>query len=287
MLSVISRYEYKYIISESLAREIADYTGCFASPDRYTLDAPPEGYRITSLYLDTPHLLFHRAKERKESNRFKLRVRGYGDVPRAPYFFEVKRKLNGVIHKTRAMVAEEDWQRDADRLHLLLGAEARELDHRGLGEFSRLKAIYNAGPSVLVSYTRTAWESHLETYGRVTFDRRLRCAAPSGYELTRADGLWSYIDDPVSTELAESGLVLELKFAQQAPRWMADLVQRFGIRNRGFSKYSTSVEWKQGRYGAETDSRVPTVAGGWVVDLAASYGMGGSRSIGSSSRRGV
>ena len=68
---------------------------------------------------------------------------------------------------------------------------------------------------------------------------------------------WRPIDDPLAVERLDSGVILELKFANRAPMWMVDLVQRFGLQLRGFSKYSTSIEQTLGAYRGLLDVRVP------------------------------
>ena len=57
---------------------------------------------IDSLYLDTPALAFHQAKERGDPERLKLRIRTY--PKHSPAVLELKRKVSDVIDKTRAVV---------------------------------------------------------------------------------------------------------------------------------------------------------------------------------------
>ena len=103
------RYECKYIIPAGLRGPIKDFIACYTRPDKYTALNPDGGYLITSLYLDTPYLTFHLAKSRKDLNRFKLRIRIYDDQIDGPVFFEIKRKIKGIIHKRRVMIRRTDW----------------------------------------------------------------------------------------------------------------------------------------------------------------------------------
>ena len=88
-------------------------------------------YPIVSLYIDSPELQLCRESLTGQKNRFKLRVRSYTDEPEYPQFFEIKRRINQVIMKSRARVT------DADVPNLLGGpvfAAARLFDGRESAE---------------------------------------------------------------------------------------------------------------------------------------------------------
>src|SRR5262245_5553276 len=97
------RFEFKYFVPERLV----DAVRCFAEPylerDEFAAREPNGVYRINNLYLDTPDLAFYWAHTRGNPDRFKLRVRTYGDG-RGTRFLEVKRKYRHVVIKHRAAV---------------------------------------------------------------------------------------------------------------------------------------------------------------------------------------
>jgi hypothetical protein len=47
-----------------------------------------------------------------------------------------------------------------------------------------------------------------------------------------------------------SGVILELKFTDRIPPWMADAMRACDLRRRSFSKYCTSVDALTGRRSA-------------------------------------
>jgi len=239
------RYEYKYAIPDTLRPAIREFIATYTRPDAYT--AKQGHYVIHSLYLDSPGLTFHLAKQRKQLNRVKLRIRAYGNPYDSPVFFEIKRKVKRVVHKQR-ILADPDWAEAMMMGHSILPHQASSRDQKVFGEFSYLQHHHQARPAVLVRYNREAYESQIDTYGRVTFDRLLLCRKPQGYSWHAQEEGWMAIDDPVSTSFSSSATILELKFSGRAPRWMADLVQRFDLQLRGFSKYSTSIERSLFRY---------------------------------------
>lgn len=251
------RYECKYIIPAAMREPIKRHVACYTRPDKYTERHPDGGYTITSLYLDTPYLSFHLAKSRKDLNRMKLRIRIYDDQIDGPVFFEIKRKIKGIIHKRRVMIRQGDWARHMRGGDALFQNATTARDADVIQEFLSLMDRWQAFPAVQVKYSREAYQGEIDDYSRVTFDSRLVCRRPCGFCFAGGRVGWSAIDDPMAVERLDSGLVLELKFASRAPLWMVDLVQRFGLQLRGFSKYSTSIEQTLGAYRGITDVRVP------------------------------
>lgn len=251
------RYECKYIIPAGLRSAIREHIACYTRPDKYTAKSPTGGYLITSLYLDSPYLTFHQAKSRKDLNRMKLRIRIYDNQSDGPVFFEIKRKIKGIIQKRRVMVQRRDWPRFMDGGTELLDAATTARDAGALQEFLALKDRFLAFPAVLVKYAREAYQGEIDDYSRVTFDSRLMCLRPSGYVFAAGVDGWDAIDGPLALERYNSGVVLELKFANRAPLWMVDVVQRFGLQLRGFSKYSTSIDQLLSTCRGIEDIRVP------------------------------
>lgn len=248
------RFEYKYVIPEALSQPIRDYIACYTHPDTFTRHSENSGYIIRSLYLDSPNLAFHRAKEQKALNRLKLRIRTYGTQGDGPIFFEIKRKIKGVIHKRRVQVHESSWaHHKPNSERLLVHKNSRNVDV--MIEFMDLCQRYQVGPSMMVQYAREAYESEIDDYARVTFDRCLLGHFPRGYKLSLDERGWISLDDPTVMGI-QRATVLELKFANQAPLWMYDLVQYFGLQRRGFSKYSTAVQYGLEAYFPPFDYRV-------------------------------
>ena len=253
------RYECKYVIPEHLHDQIVDFVQCYSHPDTFTESSKDNRYVITSLYLDSPDMICHQAKELKSLNRFKLRIRTYGEEADGPVFFEIKRKIKGVIFKRRVQTRRSSWMEceyGSDKL--LKDPNARNVDV--MSEFVELAERYNMGPAMLVRYTREAYESDIDTYGRVTFDRKIASHFPEGYRLQTDGSGWFSLDDPIAMGGLATGTVLELKFANRAPMWMTDLVQRFRLQMRGFSKYSTAINQGLDYYYPKHDIRIPKAA---------------------------
>ena len=225
-------------MAASVRRSLDPY--CQADP--YNVSGRPEGsgrpgYVIRSLYLDTPSLAFHRAKERGDPERFKLRIRRYEGS--TPPFLELKRRYSDFIAKTRFPVAEDQIEEAA-----LGQAKPRNegtAARRFLQEFSRLVVSSGAGPSLLVRYEREAYVSLVDEYARLSFDRRVAAQRVRSWDLDGDADEWCELEDHLSAGTPWSLVTLEIKCGSRVPYWISDILRGHDLRRRSFSKYSIGI----------------------------------------------
>lgn len=236
---LLQRYELKYLIPLSMVDEISKFVEGHCVMDYYSQIAPQNSYIINSLYFDTltNHLL--RRKLAGLDSTWCLRVRSYGADPQPPYFTEVKYKKNDFSNKMRAKIGE-DWAEILEN-----GIVPADMDPKGrafLEQFIFLMHKDGAYPRILTQYRRKAYLSEIDNYARVTFDRDLR------YQFS--DGIYNVIPDEkqmTNYDIDEiyphpdECVILELKCERQIPLWMKQLIQRFDLTRRGFSKYGGSI----------------------------------------------
>ena len=99
-----SRYELKYLLSNSTALRVRQFVRQYLELDEYGQGQPDLTYPVHSLYLDSDDwTLYHRSLN-GDKNHFKLRVRYYDERPTTPVFFEIKRRMKDVILKQRCGV---------------------------------------------------------------------------------------------------------------------------------------------------------------------------------------
>jgi SPX domain protein involved in polyphosphate accumulation len=237
MDDIIERYEYKYLVPESAIATIRAAVLTTSKIDRY---AGPDGtYRIRSLYFDTDHYDLYWANDREKPDRFKLRARMYpGKV--SPVFLEVKRRVLDVIVKSRAAVSAESWREvlagnDAALASLSPNTRAGAL--KFLAPYHR----HHIHPVLLVDYEREAYISEIDSYARLTFDRKIVVQQQDKLEFDGVPTRWRSIDHRVQTRTEEPISVLELKFERRPPRWMVALVRRLDLTRHSFSKYCYGV----------------------------------------------
>jgi len=228
------RYELKYHITESKARAVAQFVRQYVPVDRYCKLQRSGDYPIVSLYLDSDDM--HLCKESLDGrqNRFKLRIRGYTDEPDYPVFFEIKRRINTVIMKSRTRVMHSDVPRLLSGLSL--PPQSYSVDTKALNQFQLYMTSIQAKPKVLIRYMRQAFEDEGESRVRVTFDRQLCYSVTDKPEVRLGGSGWQR--SPVTEN---GGVVLEIKFNGSYPVWLSRLVEYFDLRARAMSKYATSI----------------------------------------------
>jgi len=228
------RYEMKYLVTEIEAAAMTNYIRPFLEYDKYSKLQRGGMYPIVSLYLDSSDFRLCRESLFGVKNRFKLRIRSYTDEPEYPRFFEIKRRINRVILKSRARVMDQD-------IHSLLkgrrlAPQGYTTDEAALSQFQLYAASIHAGPLVLIKYLRQAFESASANRVRVTFDRQL-C-----YKVTHEPRVYMGGSGWVENDMTAGYAILEIKFTGVYPVWLTRLVRAFNLEARSISKFATSVE---------------------------------------------
>lgn len=225
------RYEFKYRVPEPIAIAVESYVRNYLDLDKYAAAHSSGQYSICSLYFDSPDFDLFQETILDKCNRFKLRVRGYEESESAPLFFEIKRKLNRIIYKSRAKINQ-------DCLSSLINSncvppDLPAPDRRILAQFKHYSQGLQARPVVRVRYLRKAYEDLLQSKVRVTFDRYL-CYQPAEKPIFRMGGRgWK----PVPIDF----VIIEIKFTKNYPRWLKDMVCRFNLYRESMSKYCSSI----------------------------------------------
>jgi hypothetical protein len=228
------RYEYKYLVPEDRTEAVRHFIRPYAELDEHSAASPNLQYTIHNLYLDTPNLDFFMASMTDQLDRYKLRIRWYGDAPTGPCFFEVKRKIRQVILKDRAKLSPADYKALV-RGEPLAIPEGPSL--KNLAAFRNRMEQSGAVPALFVRYTREAYESVFGEYARLTFDRAMCWQRATGWSRKADPRAWSWVDGPENTRGIRCAALIELKFTRDFPRWMSDLVAEFDLERVGYSKY--------------------------------------------------
>ena len=232
----LQRLELKYLISEDKALNVRDFVRSHLELDEYGVGRPDLSYPIHSLYVDSDALRTYWDTINGLKNRYKLRLRYYDDLPTSPVFFEIKRRMDNAILKSRGGVRRE-------AVPALLAGHLPEPDHllsaqpkqmASLQRFCQLMLDIGGRPKAHVFYRREAWVSTLDNSIRITFDRDVRIA----YEPTAR--LQTAIADYVMPFTPQ--VILELKFTTRFPNWFNELVRQFDLERTTAAKYAQGVE---------------------------------------------
>jgi hypothetical protein len=223
-----NRFEFKYLVDDGKARDFADELRGFTFADEHS---GPAGYRVHSVYWDSPDFVFFWEKVDGEKFRRKLRFRRY--TGGAEVFIEIKQRNDRVVQKRRTL-----WP--VDRTEALFGNGTidphleSEVDERVPMEALFLCRYHRLEPKMAVSYRRQAFFGAHETDLRVTFDRRLRYDAHA----LELDGT----TDAGKTLFDSNLVVVEIKFNDRVPLWLTKLTSRHGFELTRLSKYCSAVD---------------------------------------------
>ena len=250
----LCRYETKYVIRPERVGEIREAIRPFCEPDRNAVGDPPE-YVNTTLQLDSPGLNLHYAKLWDLVDRFKLRVRTYGDpVGEHPVFMEIKGKDRNTILKQRCRIPFDRWGEHLFRDRVIKGIHFDKANEAGnFYQFIRLARQIGARPVMLIRYHRESYFGKSDSYARVTFDRQLEYQQSYSWDSWGAGGVWRALDNPImqtrrhDKEENFSGVVLELKALHDVPRWMLEVVTKFDLWRVGHCKYSNAI-WAESMF---------------------------------------
>jgi SPX domain protein involved in polyphosphate accumulation len=237
-MEIIERYEYKFLVEDSLVPAIRSFA---LSTSRLDAHARADGaYAIRSLYFDTAAFDLYAANEHEVGRRFKVRARTYPDSPGSPVFLEVKRRFGDVISKSRAAVPRDLWRQAIECDETTL-AQLPERARSAVSAFACRVHLSHLEPVVLVEYEREAYVSEIDSYARLTFDRNIRVQAKSELDLEADPHRWCSIDHAAQTKTMRGVTVLELKFERRPPAWMHAMVRRLELVRYSFSKYCYGV----------------------------------------------
>lgn len=250
------RFELKYALPRTRRVEVLRLARPHVVPGAWTDDLseepdlalapdepPAHGYRVHSLYLDTPQLDGYGRRLDRVDIRNRVRARTYGRPgQRAPVFLESKRKLYDQVVKHRVRIGStRDWESAAssaggrgapwERLVATLPAgEGRRRAERWVA------AARGMVPVCSTHYLREVYEAlpgSANPTARLTLDHRVR-GRPG--------------DDPGRLQhpgevalLPADWFVLELKFNDDMPGWMRGMVAAMRLSAEPVSKFALGV----------------------------------------------
>ena len=222
------RREKKLLVDTKLIPSLKQELLLHMQPDKHNKDGKP--YVISNLYFDNDSDDSIRHSISKPSYKEKLRLRVYGEAPTKDNqaFIEIKKKLNRVGTKRRAVLT----LRQAEE-YIATGLHPQGLsylDEQVLCEIDYYRSVTHAYPKVYISYQRNAYFGLDDHSLRVTIDQDI---------LTRRDNL--VLDGGrYGTPLLPPGkTLLEIKFSGALPLWMANFMSQNQLTFGSFSKYGT------------------------------------------------
>lgn len=234
------RFELKYLISAEQRPELRRFLAPWVQADEHTRTL---SYPTTNLYFDSPERTLYWAHVRSEIDRYKLRVRRYGDGDRCS--FEVKRKIRDVILKHRSVVPCADFLGvlDGDRAVIDASSKPEYLD-----EWISRSLLIGAEPVVYIRYLREAYRGIFDEGCRITIDAELSYQPATEASLSPPEQGFMPFDGAESLRGVKEACILEIKFNRYFPAWVHELGLRFDLQRVQLSKYLLAVEHERARW---------------------------------------
>jgi len=230
-IEIFTRKEQKYLITKEQYEALIQRLTGKMRPDR---NGENGRYTVTSLYFDNADQRIYFETKNKLRFRQKLRLRVYDQSGlNDSAFFEVKQKHKKVVNKRRMVLPLREAYRyfkdDAEPLDNFETSNTqvfREIDH--------FRHLYHLKPEMIISYDRHALHGIEDDELRITFDLNLRC---------RNDDLF-VANGPHGEHFIDTNLViLEVKVNHSVPLWLTRILQNLNCKQRGASKFCTSLEY--------------------------------------------
>lgn len=236
-IQVFLRKEIKYIITEQMYQLIRRVVEDYMEIDAHTKRG--DFYPICNIYYDTlDHQLIRKSIE-KPIYKEKLRLRSYGTAQGEDIvYLEIKKKFQGIVNKRRLSLSLSEayeYMNGGD-----LPSPCQYINQQVLKEIEYLKSRYHLGPSLYLSYKRSAYVDKEHPDFRITFDTNIQTRRERiGLEYTMG-----------GVELLPKGLwVMEAKAEKSFPLWFTKLLAENRIYPISFSKYGS--EYRRAILGLE------------------------------------
>lgn len=233
-----SRYEYKYLVHNSLVDNIRAELSPFMELDSFAKKHSNGQYTVRSIYYDSPNFDCYKEKYDGVKIRNKYRIRGY-DQPsgESVAFLEIKHKNTNCISKSRAPIYYSNVAKSLDSRQMddyVLSFSGNGIEKKDAHKFLYYYHLKQLHPAVLVIYDREAFWGKFDTSLRLTFDKKLRSVIyPSLEEL--------YQEDKAKITM-NNHFILEVKFYGTLPLWIKTLISKYSLDRRALSKFTMSLE---------------------------------------------
>ncbi len=235
MIRRFNRYELKYVLPAADVERIVEDLKTMTEPDTH---GGLNGYRLLSLYYDSPALDCFWAKIEGLKYRRKLRLRIYpgpeleGGLDHVTEgMVEIKQRMNRTVQKRRLKLPLEE----AEQLcaGIMPERELDDMDRQVASEVQYMVRAMHLQPTCITAYRRQAFVGGLYDAGlRITFDTHV------GY---RVHGLKVNLDANNHLFLSPDWSIMEVKVNDAIPDWVTSLLARHGCQMRRVSKYCAGV----------------------------------------------
>ncbi len=215
-IEVFNRFEYKYQIPVALSEQLITEFKQRLFLDKYCEQYG--SYRIVNRYIDTEHHNLIRKSISKPAYKQKLRIRTYNETIAEDelIFFEIKKKYDGIVNKRRCQMTY---------------AEAKEL----MVNKKLTKINDYTNKQILEELTHIIKQDDYQEMTTIIYDRIAFFDQSKDLRISFDFNIHSKNHTLLNSNLA----LMEIKTVGGMPMWLVDLLNKYNIRKKSFSKYGT------------------------------------------------
>lgn len=224
-VEVFNRYEFKYLINDTIFKKLNKELNEYMELDEYNKN--DELYQIHNIYLDTKDNNLIRTSLSKPIYKEKIRLRSYEGFENNEFvYLEIKKKFNGLVNKRRTLLKLEE------ALDFIETAKKPRLkDYMNKQVLNELEYIFERNvlqPKTYISYNRKAYFNKDGHDLRVTFDTQIitKRNNKKNQEKLLEDEMW----------------IMEIKAEKSFPVWITKLLSKYEIYSTSFSKYGVEYQ---------------------------------------------
>ncbi len=224
---VFLRHEQKYFLDSDTFRKVLAVMDEHMQPDKYNIGHKP--YTISNIYFDTDDNYLIRTSLSKPRYKEKLRLRSYGVPNSESYvFLEIKKKFNRLVNKRRTVLKlSEAYDFVSSKT---APAYQKYMNSQVLKEIEYFLHFYSLKPKVYLAYDRIAYFEKGNRDLRISFDQNIRTRR---YDVALEAG------DYGDKLLPDGVYLMEIKTSRAMPLWLTEMLAKYDIKRRRFSKYGT------------------------------------------------
>ena len=232
------RIETKYLVSKTDLQDLIEDLKDYLVEDDYPTST------ISNIYFDTEDFQLIQESLQDQHKKEKIRMRTYLAQPSAdsPVFLEIKSKDDsGVGHKHRVLAQSNTITQ------LITKGWGGNLikDSFLVAEVQKLRQRYSEvlKPRIYISYDRFSLKEKEKIQGfpyqkiRVTLDQNL---------IYRDENVSLFADKEGLPLLEDELVIMEIKAPGDKPQWLQDILDKYGLVEQKFSKYSCAYHKSQG-----------------------------------------
>ncbi len=226
-IEVFNRHEQKYLLDTDTFNKVLTVMDSYMRLDKYNADHKP--YTISNIYFDTDDNYLIRTSLSKPRYKEKLRLRAYG-VPNADskVFLEIKKKFRGIVNKRRTVLKLSEAYDFVSSGKAPVPEEY--MNTQVLKEIEYFLKFYPLKPKVYLAYDRIAYYEKGNMDLRISFDCNIRTRR---YDVALEKG------DYGEMLLPDGVYLMEIKTSRAMPLWLTEMLAKYDIKRRSFSKYGT------------------------------------------------